>query len=222
MSMPGSLFDQAGHSVLIADDHPLVRGALAQAVRQSLGVAEILEAGDFRQCREILAGRPEIDLVLLDLDMPGMNGFEGLAALRKEFPTVPVVIVSAAREPETMLQAVELGASGFLPKSASLEVIGEALRTVVGGEVWLPPEANHGQLDGEAKDVTERLAKLSVQQLRVLSLICDGKLNKQIAYELAIGEQTVKDHITEIFRKLGVATRVQAAMLARRFMRAER
>jgi DNA-binding NarL/FixJ family response regulator len=222
MPPPTALFDQDGHAVLIADDHPLVRGALGQALRQSLGVAEVLEAGDLPQCRDVLAARPEIDLVLLDLDMPGMNGFAGLVALRKEFPTVPVVIVSAAREPETMLQVVELGASGFLPKSASLEVIGEALRTVVGGEVWLPPEASQAQLDGEAKDVTERLSKLSAQQLRVLSLICDGKLNKQIAYELAIGEQTVKDHITEIFRKLGVATRVQAAMLARRFMRAER
>ncbi|HVR68683.1 MAG TPA: response regulator transcription factor [Verrucomicrobiae bacterium] len=222
MSQPNPLFDQAGHTVLIADDHPLVRGALAQAVRQSLGVSEILEAGDYRQCRDVLGGRPQIDLVLLDLDMPGMNGFEGLVSLRKDYPGVPVVIVSAAREPETMLQVVELGASGFLPKSASLEVIGEALRTVVGGEVWLPAEAHHAHLDGGAKDITERLAKLSAQQLRVLSLICDGKLNKQIAFELAIGEQTVKDHITEIFRKLGVATRVQAAMLARRFMRAER
>jgi DNA-binding NarL/FixJ family response regulator len=222
MSQAGALFERAGHAVLIADDHPLVRGALAQAVRQSLGAAEVAEAGDLAQCREALARRAEIDLVLLDLDMPGMNGFEGLVALRKEFPSVPVVIVSAAREPETMLQAVELGASGFLPKSAPLETIGAALRAVMEGEVWLPPEAQQGRLDDAARDVSERLARLSAQQLRVLALICEGKLNKQIAFELSIGEQTVKDHITEIFRKLGVATRVQAAMLARRFMRAER
>jgi DNA-binding NarL/FixJ family response regulator len=99
MSQPNPLFDQAGHTVLIADDHPLVRGALAQAVRQSLGVSEILEAGDYRQCRDILGGRPQIDLVLLDLDMPGMNGFEGLVSLRKDYPGVPVVIVSARASP---------------------------------------------------------------------------------------------------------------------------
>jgi len=205
---------EASLSIVLADDHPLVREALTQALRQALANAEIVAVGDFDQVRRIAEENDAIDLLVLDLDMPGMNGLAGLAEMRARHPAVPVAIVSSTREPAIMRRAVEFGAAAFVPKSAALETIALALQAVLDGEVWLPPEAEEGMPD--ADDMARRVGELTPQQLRVLGLLAQGHLNKQIAFELAVGEATIKAHVTAILKKLGVRSRTQAALLARR------
>lgn len=205
---------EASLSIVLADDHPLVREALTQALRQALDNADIVAVGDFDQVRRIAEENDAIDLLVLDLDMPGMNGLAGLAEMRARHPAIPVAIVSSTREPAIMRRAVEFGAAAFVPKSAALETIALALQAVLDGEVWLPPEAEEGMADSD--DMARRVGELTPQQLRVLGLLAQGHLNKQIAFELAVGEATIKAHVTAILKKLGVRSRTQAALLARR------
>jgi len=154
------------------------------------------------------------DLVLLDLNMPGAYGFSGLVLLRGQYPQVPVVMVSAQEEAAVVVKSREFGASGFIPKSSSLETIQKAVRTVLDGDVWWPPQVNESiSVSPEAKAASEGLASLTPQQFRVLTMVCEGLLNKQIAYELSVSEATIKAHVTAIFRKLNVRTRTQAALL---------
>lgn len=198
--------------ILIADDHPLMRSALRQAVGQAFAEAEITEAARYDHLRRLLGGEAEPDLVLLDLHMPGTSGFIGLMMLRSEFPAIPVVVVSAAEDAETVRRSIDYGASGFVPKSAPIGQVAEAIGAVLDGHIWTPSAEGEGEpRDGELPD---RMAKLSPQQLRVLAGMAEGKLNKQIAYEMSIAEQTVKDHVTVILRKLGAANRTQAAIIA--------
>lgn len=196
--------------VLVADDHPLMRAALRQAVSQSIADAEIIEASDFPQVESTLGRGAAPDLILLDLHMPGGNGLIGLVMLRNDHPAVPVVVVSATEDAATIQRAMECGASGFVPKSAPITRIGEAVRAVLDGEIWAPPVARNE----EEGQLAQRVASLSPQQLRVLAGIVEGKLNKQIAYEMNVAETTVKAHITVILRRLGVISRTQAALLA--------
>ena len=197
--------------VLIADDHPLMRSALAQAVTQAFPGVDVLEAAGFEELQRTLAtAAPE--LVLLDLHMPGMSGFIGLMVLRSEHPEIPVIVVSAAEEPATIQRSIDYGASGFVPKSAPLGRVAEAIQAVLDGEVWLPATAAAHDDAGAA--MAERAVNLTPQQLRVLLGIAEGKLNKQIAWDMAISEQTVKDHVTVILRKLGASNRTQAILVA--------
>ena len=195
---------------LIADDHPMVRDALA------LGAGPGLRRRGSRDGRQPGAGRrrrwsaqPETDALLLDLDMPGMDGLTGLALLRSDHPTVPIIVVSAARERAVIRRAYEFGASAYIDKSASLEEIADTVRAVLDGEIFAPPEAT------PADSFAQRAAQLTPQQWRVLALMVQGDQNKQIAYKLGVGEATVKAHVTVILRKLGVRSRTQAVIEAR-------
>jgi DNA-binding NarL/FixJ family response regulator len=196
-------------SFLIADDHPMVRDALASALAQAFDGARIETAGSLPQAQAALGRDPETDAVLLDLDMPGMDGFTGLALLRSQHPTVPIIVVSAAREPSVPRRVYELGASAFIEKSASLEEIAETVRGVLDGEIFAPADAV------EPDSFAQRAARLTPQQWRVLALMVQGDQNKQIAHKLGVGEATVKAHVTVILRKLGVRSRTQAVIEAR-------
>ncbi|TWI55535.1 DNA-binding NarL/FixJ family response regulator [Pseudomonas duriflava] len=204
----------AAYQILIADDHPLFRSALQQALTLGLGQeAQLVEAASIAELEAQLTHKGDWDLVLLDLNMPGAYGFSGLVLLRGQYPHLPVVMVSAQEEAAVVQRAREFGASGFIPKSSDLETIQHAVRTVLDGDTWWPQGEAGAVLSEEAKAASAGLASLTPQQFRVLTMVCDGLLNKQIAYELSVSEATVKAHVTAIFRKLGVRTRTQAALL---------
>lgn len=203
----------ADYRFIVVDDHPLFRGALSQALRGSFRNAEILEAGSLDQLIERLATAGEIDLILLDLTMPGVHGVSGLLYLRAEHPEVPIVIVSASDDPATIRQCVDCGASGFVPKSQTVEGIREAIRKIIGGEVWLPQDIDLSELPrGECAELVTRLSTLTPQQVRVLMMLGEGLLNKQIAYKLGVSEATIKAHVSAILQKLGVDSRTQAVI----------
>jgi Response regulator containing a CheY-like receiver domain and an HTH DNA-binding domain len=204
--------------ILIADDHPLVRDALRSAVLYSCQAQEIHEAGCLDDVVGTLTVKGELDLVLLDLNMPGMNGLTGLVALRKQFPAIPIAVVSAHEDRKVMLEAVRCGAAGFIPKSTPRDAIAGALRQILAGEVYLPPSVDEGAEaeDEETAEIARRLSTLTVQQLRVLEMLGTGKLNKEIAYELSITETTVKAHVSAILQKLKVYSRTQAVVFANR------
>lgn len=194
---------------LIADDHPMVRDALASALGQAFDGAAIAMAGSLAQVQQALEREPETDALLLDLDMPGMDGLTGLALLRSDHPTVPIIVVSAAREAAVIRRAYEFGASAYIDKSASLEEIANTVRAVLDGEIFAPAE------DVPVDSFAQRANQLTPQQWRVLALMIQGDQNKQIAYKLGVGEATVKAHVTVILRKLGVRSRTQAVIEAR-------
>ena len=205
----------ATYEILIADDHPLFRSALHQAVTLGLGPdVRLVEVGSIAELEARLTDKTDWDLVLLDLNMPGAYGFSGLVLLRGQYPQIPVVMVSAQEEADVVVRSREFGASGFIPKSSSMAQIQAAVRTVLDGDVSWPPQAfEEINVSAEAKAAQEGLASLTPQQFRVLTMVCEGLLNKQIAYELSVSEATIKAHVTAIFRKLGVRTRTQAALL---------
>lgn len=205
----------AAYEILIADDHPLFRSALQQALSMGLGAdAHLVEVASIAELEVRLNEKRDWDLVLLDLNMPGAYGFSGLVLLRGQYPQIPVVMVSAQEEAAVVQRSREFGASGFIPKSSPLETIQEAVRAVLDGDAWWPPQAEEAAaLSEEVRAASEGLASLTPQQFRVLTMVCEGLLNKQIAYELSVSEATVKAHVTAIFRKLGVRTRTQAALL---------
>lgn len=193
--------------VIIADDHPLFRSALAHAVGKVWPDAAILEASTAAEARAALA-EGSAEALLLDLHMADSSGLSVLMDLRQDYPALPIVIVSASEEPRVAAAAAQLGAAGFIPKSASLEAMREGLAAVRDGDSWFP-EGGAGTDDDLA-----RIASLTPAQRRILGAIRQGLLNKQIAYELTISEATVKAHITAILRKLGVNSRTQAVLLA--------
>lgn len=205
----------AAYEILIADDHPLFRSALQQALTMGLGAGvRLVEVASIAELEARLAEKTDWDLVLLDLNMPGAYGFSGLVLLRGQYPQIPVVMISAQEDAAVVVRSREFAASGFIPKSSSLEVIQQAVRQVLEGDVWWPPQSEEAiSLTAEAKAASAGLASLTPQQFRVLTMVCEGLLNKQIAYELSVSEATVKAHVTAIFRKLGVRTRTQAALL---------
>lgn len=203
----------ASYKFLIADDHPLVRGALKQALA-AIGVAsDVLEAGNFSDAKQIVSGRDDLDLVLLDLTMPGASGLSGLVALRAINTAVPIVIVSARDDVETIRRAIELGASGFISKSSGMDEIRRAVETVLDGGISAPSEVELGvETDPEISDLIQRLRSLTPQQSRVLNMLADGLLNKQIAYELNVSEATIKAHVSAVLQKLNVDSRTQAVI----------
>ena len=203
------------YQFIIADDHPLFRGARRQTLEMQYPGAEIIEAGALEDVTGRLESVGDVDLVLLDLTMPGMRGFSGLMYLRAQYPAVPVVIVSANEEAGAIRRSIEFGASGFIPKSRGIDVIRDAIGIVMEGGVWTPPDVDVATTD-ESADVVRRLATLTPQQVRVLMMLSEGLLNKQIAYELSVSEATVKAHVSAILQKLGVESRTQAVIAASR------
>ncbi|MBV2186944.1 MAG: response regulator transcription factor [Rhizobium sp.] len=198
---------------IIADDHPLFRGALRQAVSGIDGKQTIIEAGDFEAARKAAATHSDAELMLLDLSMPGVSGFSGLMALRAEFASLPIVIVSASDDPTTIRRALELGASGFISKSSGIEDIRAAIQSVLEGDIWTPKNYQGGQeQDPDVADLISRLRTLTPQQSRVLGMLGEGLLNKQIAYELGVSEATIKAHVSAILLKLKVDSRTQAVI----------
>jgi DNA-binding NarL/FixJ family response regulator len=206
--------------VLIADDHPLFRGALVQAVASGLDDAEILQTRDMPETWATLESREDIDLILLDLHMPGNNGLTGLASIRSHFPAVAVVVVSANEDPRVVRRVLDHGAAGFIPKSSGLSELNQALDAVLDCREWIPPHLARAVADTESMDedieLAARVAELTPQQFRVLRLVAEGQLNKQIADALCIQERTVKAHMSEIFAKLEVRNRTQAGIAFRR------
>ena len=182
-------------------------------MRDAFDKAEVLEAGSLDELTERLATAGETDLILLDLTMPGVHGVSGLLYLRAQNPEVPVVIVSASDDAATIRQCLDCGASGFIPKSQPVEKIREAIRRVIGGEVWLPADVDLNNLpSGESAELVSRLSTLTPQQVRVLMMLGEGLLNKQIAFKLGVSEATIKAHVSAILQKLGVDSRTQAVI----------
>ena len=205
----------AAPSILIADDHPLFRLALGEAARTAAPGASIAQAATLDEMMDRLAQNPA-DLVLLDLMMPGANGFSGLLCLRVERPEIPVAIVSGVDDPRVIRKALEFGASGYIVKSAPPRAIADAIAAVLAGGTHWPPDALGPAADPSDIDFGRRLATLSSQQFKVLRLIAEGKLNKEIAHELDLSLSTVKAHMTAVLKKLGLQRRTQvlAAMQA--------
>lgn len=203
----------AGYSFVIADDHPLFRGALQEALAGIGNTSAIYEAGDFESTKALVQEHEDIDLVLLDLSMPGASGLSGLISLRGIHPTVPMVVISAHDDPATIRRALDLGASGFISKSASMEEIRDAVQTVLDGDIAAPIGFDLGvEHDPEISDLIKRLQTLTPQQTRVLAMLAEGLLNKQIAYELGVSEATIKAHVSAVLQKLGVDSRTQAVI----------
>ena len=198
---------------MIADDHPLFRGAMREAISGLLEKVDIAEAGTFDDVVELLSG--DVDLVLLDLAMPGVRGFSGLMYMRAQYPSVPVIVVSANDDPTAIRRCMEFGASGFIPKTLGVDTMRAAISRVLSGGVWTPPDVDlSAGADSEAAELMGRMATLTPQQVRVLMMLSEGLLNKQIAYQLGVSEATVKAHVSAILQKLGVESRTQAVIAA--------
>lgn len=206
-------------TLLIADDHPLFRAALKQAAADAVGGLQVHEASSLQQVLETLEQEPDIDLTLLDLHMPGNHGLAGLAAVRAQHPGVAVIVVSANDDPRVIRRALDHGAAGYLPKSSGLEELRDAIRSVLACEQWLPAALRsavaRAQPTARDAELAARLASLSPQQFRVLTLVAEGLLNKQIADRLDVQERTVKAHLSAIFERLGVRNRTQAGVILR-------
>ncbi|HKT72339.1 MAG TPA: response regulator transcription factor [Steroidobacteraceae bacterium] len=211
--------------VLVIDDHPLVQDGVSAALESLAGEVNVIAARDAEQGLAAAIAHPDLDLVLLDLALPDMNGFTLIAKLHARQPSLPVIVLSALEDPEYARQAIQAGAMGFVPKSAATRVLMEVLRQVLEGNVTVPASLQAKPLDGRpepepaevaAPAAEPDVAALTLRQLEVLSRLCQGKTNKQIALELSLSEKTVKAHVTAIFKILGVVNRTQAVLAARR------
>jgi DNA-binding NarL/FixJ family response regulator len=199
--------------IIIVDDHPLFRAALRQTLSGGSDVVAVEEAGDLNALTAALEADRDCDLVLLDLNMPGGHGISGVLLLRAQYPEVPVMIISAVEDHKVIRRTFELGASGYLPKSVGPAEIRKAIDTVLNGELSVPEGINLSG-DDEQSAFVRRLSTLTPQQIRVLMMLSDGLMNKQIAYELSISEATVKAHVSSILQKLDVDSRTQAVIAA--------
>jgi len=202
-----------GGWALVIDDHPLFCDALELTLRSVASFSDIVLADSMAQAFERLESEPPPALILLDLNLPDVSGLDGLIKLKRRLKQdVPVIIVSSMTENAIISGAILAGASGFVPKHSRREVFKDAIDRIAAGEVYKP----EGYVDGDSAqdEAVARLASLTNQQGRILELICEGKLNKQIAYDLSIAETTVKAHVTAIMRKLGVQSRTQAVLAA--------
>ena len=201
--------------ILIVDDHPLFIEALELVVQGTFPDASVSKATSIDAARAILDKQGSFDLVLLDLSMPGTRGLEGVIELRTRYPKLPVVVVSALEDPRIIHEVMQCGAAGFISKSSRGADLGRALEDVMSGSVVLPKGYQPPAASGSgASDLASRIATLTPQQVRVLHMLRQGLLNKQIAFDLGVGETTVKAHVSEILRKLKVASRTQAVIEA--------
>lgn len=199
------------YTIVIADDHPLFRNALLQSIHMAISDTHLLEADSQNSLFSLLEKTKDIDLLLLDLKMPGSNGISGLIQLRQQYPELAIVVISASEETEVVQQVYNHGAFGFIPKSSDMQVLLNALKQIINGEPYFPATLNdthyiHQQLP-------TKIATLTPQQYKVLTMLTEGLLNKQIAYDLNVSEATIKAHLTAIFRKLDVKNRTQAVIL---------
>jgi DNA-binding NarL/FixJ family response regulator len=203
-----------GHTILIADDHPLFRAALQQVISQRFPGHSVQLASDVIGLQHQAASGERIELLLLDLHMPGAIGFSALSWFSGQYPATPIIIISANTHPDTVRRALDHGAAAFLSKSADIDAIQSCIEAVMAGARGLHPGLDAGGRGAslQALDVADTLSSLTPQQFRVASMLVEGMLNKQIAYELEVKEATVKAHLTEIFRKLGVQSRTQAVL----------
>ncbi len=202
-------------TILIADDHPLFREALKGSVARVHPDARLLEADSTEALYVMAEAHPDADLLLLDLNMPGAQGYSALVHLRATQPQLPVIVVSAREEPAVMRRALDHGAAGFIPKSSDADTIRDAIATVLAGGTWSPPAALEAEgVGAEEAAVAQRLRELTPQQFRVLTMVSTGLLNKQIAFAMDVSEATVKAHMTAVMRKLGVGNRTQAVLMA--------
>lgn len=207
--------------VAIADDHPLFRTALKQAVFDCMPEAGIKEASSFSELLEVIAQSPELEIIFLDLHMPGNDGFTGLTQLQNNHSDLIVIMVSSDENPDIMQKAINFGAAAFIPKSVDLATIAQAINCVLSGDTWLPanmPVNRDSELAEKHKKLAQQLAQLTPQQYTVLSLVADGQLNKQIAGILDIKENTVKKHVSAILLHLGVYNRTQAGLVYQQLM----
>jgi DNA-binding NarL/FixJ family response regulator len=203
---------------IVADDHPLFREALIHAVHNCVPDAEVLEAESLATLYDVVESNPDADLLFLDLNMPGVSGFSALAYMRNNHGSMPTVIVSAVDDPAVIRRAIHHGASGFIPKSSPVRMIEAAIESILQGEVWLPEnvELSGGGLDSEEARVAAAMSSLTPHQFRVLMMLGEGLLNKQIAYVLGVSEATIKAHVTAILRKMNVTNRTQAVLAVQR------
>ncbi len=199
--------------VIIADDHPLFRQALLETLKQRMSNTQWLQAETVAELDKILLSDGDADLLLLDLNIPGAHGFNTLIHVRQHFPQIPVVVVSAYEDIDTINQAMNYGAAGFIPKSTDVSSIFTAINQVLAGELWTPAEATGNDKADSKVLVAQRIASLTQQQYKILLMFAEGLLNKQIAYDLNVSEATIKAHATAIFRKLDVRTRTQAVIV---------
>lgn len=201
-------------SILIADDHPLFRAALKQVLGQIYPLARLSQAASVAELQEQVDAQKDMKLLLLDLHIPGAFGYSALSWLTGHYPATPVIMISANAHPETVRRAIDHGAAAFLSKSAEMDTMTSCIERVLAGERGLHPqlEANASGASLQSLDVADALASLTPQQFRVVSMLAEGLLNKQIAYELDVKEATIKAHMTEIFRKLEVHSRTQAVL----------
>ena len=204
-------------SVLIVEDHPMFCEAVQSAVQLALPGAAMREASAIKDLAKIAPDDESFDLILLDLMLPGISGFDGFLLIRSRFPQSPILIFSALNDPKIAAEAIRLGAAGFVPKSASKKVMSEAIREIHAGNIYIPKDMGREVRallaeKGQTKDIASRVAELTPAQIRVLQLIRQGLLNKQIAHELGVGETTVKAHVSEILRKLNVPSRTRAVI----------
>lgn len=207
----------AATRILIVDDHPLFREALKQAISGGISNASVAQAGSLDAARALLDKDDEFDLIMLDLRMPGVQGLSGLIYLRAQYPNIPTVIVTAAEDQGLVHKALNLGASGFIPKTSGIDTIVRAVTAVLKGDVWAPEGyAASSSADKETEGIARRIATLTAQQIRVLMMLKEGLLNKQIAYELNVSEATIKAHVSAILQKLNVSSRTQAVIAAGR------
>lgn len=202
-------------TLLIADDHPLYRDALRGALSVSMPDLTLLEAGDLISTVAELQ-KNDVDLLLLDLHMPGSHDLFGLLHVRNRFPELPVAVVSGTEDASLISKVVSAGASGFIPKTASAQDIGDAVNAILAGDIWLPEAISHEveQIDEVFAALADKVSSLTPSQYKVLCYMRDGLLNKQIGYNLEIAEATVKAHVTAIFKKLGINNRTQAVLIA--------
>jgi DNA-binding NarL/FixJ family response regulator len=206
--------DSEVERVLIADDHPLVRDGLRSVITVAFDACEIFEAASLEETLKLIERDKAFDLVLLDVHMPGTSGTMGLIEIRRRFPSLPVVMVSAAIDHHLMMAALSAGASGFIPKSLRRAAIVDALRSLQAGDIFVPPEMAEPVEGEESRRIRSRIERLTPQQKVVLGYLVSGKLNKQIAYELDVSMTTVKAHVSAILAKLEVFSRTQAVILA--------
>ncbi|MBD1574376.1 response regulator transcription factor [Vibrio sp. S17_S38] len=199
------------YNIVIADDHPLFRNALFQSIHMAISGANLFEADSLSALLTLLKKVDEPDLLLLDLKMPGSNGMSGLINLRSEYPNIPIVVISASEEASVVSQVKSHGAFGFIPKSSDMRELNRALNQVLNGDPFFPEGLI--QNNEACNSLAQKLAALTPQQYKVLGMLSDGLLNKQIAYELNVSEATIKAHMTAIFRKLDVKNRTQAVIL---------
>ena len=203
--------------LVVADDHPLFRSALLHILKKAKPGCDINEVGTLSELMVLLKHDDDVDLLLLDLHIPEAFGFTGLIQVLENYEQIPVLVVSGNDNPDVIHKAMRLGASGFMIKSASNDDIVNAVDAVLAGDNWLPVGLPAAGPEADEELPAERIAALTPQQLRVLTMVSEGLYNKQIADELNVTDATVRAHVTEIFRKLGVTNRTQAVILFNRF-----